>query len=243
MGARLPWPLPALLAWAASWSIFLGGLRWLALSPVLALLLAAAVALGFSLRGGTRWRQLFIAWGFPLSLAASGLIGDVPGWAWLLPLGLLAVMYPVRTWTDAPLFPTPVGALQGLSRKVPLPPGACVLDVGCGLGDGLRELHREYPGARVDGIEWSWPLVLASAVRARFARVRRADMWQTDWSPYRMVYLFQRPETMARAAGKAQLELRPGSWLVSLEFAVPGRAATHVLHCADGRRVWLYRIG
>jgi hypothetical protein len=36
--------------------------------------------------------------------------------------------------------------------------------------------------------------------------------------------------------------LRPGAWLASLEFDVPGLAATKVLECADGRRLWLYRV-
>jgi hypothetical protein len=74
----------------------------------------------------------------------------------------------------------------------------------------------------LDGIEWSWPLRVACALRCPWARVRRADMWKTDWSGYQMVYLFQRPESMARAAAKAQAEMAPGTWLVSLEFAVPG---------------------
>jgi hypothetical protein len=57
-----------------------------------------------------------------------------------------------------------------------------------------------------------------------------------------MVYVFQRPESMARAADKAVRELRPGAWLVSLEFDAPALAPTKVLECADGRRVWLYRV-
>jgi hypothetical protein len=59
--------------------------------------------------GSTAWRRIFIAAGFSLSLAASGLAGAAPAWAWLLPLA------------------------------------------------ALRELHREYPQARLSGLEWSWP--------------------------------------------------------------------------------------
>jgi len=238
---RMPWPLPALLTWAASWGIFIVASRWLRMSPMLALLLAAGVAITFSFRGDTRWRRIFIAWGFPLSLGVSGLIGDVPTWAWLLPLALLAVTYPVHTWRDAPLFPTPADALMGLAHDVPLKPGACIVDAGCGLGQALAELHREYPQAQLHGLEWSWPLRLVCGWRSRFASVRRADIWAADWSGYDMVYLFQRPESMPRAAAKAGRELRPGAWLASLEFSVPEWAPTRVLNCADGRRVWLYQ--
>ena len=237
---RFAWPLSALLTWAASWAIFIA-LRWQQAPLMTAVLLAATLSVTFSLWGSTPWRRIFIAWGFPLSLAASGLAGSVPAWAWLMPLVLLALVYPINTWRDAPLFPTPSGALDGLARIAPLRDGAHIVDAGCGLGNGLRELRREYPRARFSGLEWSWPLRVACAWRARFATVRRADIWAADWSGYDMVYLFQRPESMPDAAAKAQRELRAGAWLASLEFHVPELAAQEVLDCADGRRVWLYR--
>jgi len=238
---RVVWPLPALLAWSLGWAAFIA-LR--AVQAPLMLAIAAGVAVGAScsLAGSTPWRRIFIALGFPLSLAASGLAGAMPAWGWLLPLALLARVYPVNAWRDAPLFPTPGDALQGLAKLAPLAAGARVLDAGCGLGDGLRELQREYPQAAIEGIEWSWPLRFACAWRCRFARVRRGDIWVADWSDCALVYVFQRPESMARAAEKAMRELRPGAWLASLEFDVPGLAATKVLECADGRRVWLYRM-
>jgi len=238
---RVIWPLPALLVWALGW-IFFVALR--SAGAPLTLAIAAGVATGAacSLVGSTPWRRVFIAAGFPLSLAASGLAGAMPAWGWLLPLALLALVYPLNAWRDAPLFPTPVGALQGLAQLAPLAAGARVLDAGCGLGDGLRELIRAYPQAALDGIEWSWPLRFACAWRCRFARVRRGDIWAVDWSGYALVYVFQRPESMTRAAEKATRELRPGAWLASLEFDVPRLAATKVLACADGRRVWLYQV-
>ena len=235
------WPLPALLAWSLGWTLFIG-LRAVGAPLLIAIATAAASGAVCSLFGHTPWRRVFIALGFPLSLAASGLAGAMPAWGWLLPLALLALVYPINTWRDAPMFPTPTNALQGLAQLIPLNAGAQLLDAGCGLGDGLRELHREYPQVGVHGIEWSWPLRITCAWRCRFARVRRGDIWAADWSAFELVYLFQRPESMPRAAKKATRELRPGAWLASLEFDVPGLAATKVLECADGRRLWLYRV-
>jgi SAM-dependent methyltransferase len=243
--SRLPpvnivWPLPALFAWAACWTLLLGlG----AAGVVAAIALPLAVALGgvLALPATTRWRRLVTGLGFPASLAASGLGTAWPAWIWLLPLGLLALLYPRRTWRDAPWFPTPAGALAGLALELPLPVGARVLDAGCGLGDGLRELRREYPQAHIEGFEWSWPLRLVCAGRCRFARVRRADLWAADWSGYDLVYLFQRPESLARAIEKARRELRPGAWLASLEFAADATPADAVLRRPGRRPVWLYR--
>lgn len=235
------WPLPALAAWGLAWATYLtlGALNvpaWIAL--------AAASALGAVLMvwGATPWRRVFIAAGFPMSLLASGVAGSLPAWAWLLPLALLVLLYPMSSWRDAPLFPTPAGALNGLAALAPLPADrASIVDAGCGVGDGLRELHREYPAAWVDGLEWSWPLTIVCAWRCRFARVRRADIWTADWSGYGMVYLFQRPESMPRAVAKATRELGAGAWMASLEFEAASLEPRHVLRCPDGRPVWLYQ--
>jgi hypothetical protein len=191
------WPLPALLAWAACWGLFIVLTRTGA-PAALAPGLAVALGLLLAVPASTPWRRIFVAGGFPLSLAASGLAGGLPAWAWLLPLVLLALLYPLNAWRDAPMFPTPGGALQGLAELAPLPAGAKLLDAGCGLGDGLRELRREYPLARLAGVEWSWPLRIACAWRCRFARVRRGDLWLADWSQQDLVY----PAAVLRASGR-----------------------------------------
>ena len=166
----------------------------------------------------------------------------MPAWAWLLPLALLWLLYPRRAWRDAPLFPTPAGALDALALQLPLPPGARVLDAGCGLGHGLRALHRAYPRARLEGVEWSWPLALAGAHRLPAGHVRRGDLWAGSWAGYDLVYLFQRPESMPRALDKARAEMNRGSWLASLEFEAAGWQPQAVHRCPDGRPLWLYRL-
>lgn len=238
------WPLPALLAWAAAWGLFLALQQ---IVPIwLAIVLATALGVAAALLGSTRWRSVFIAVGFPLSLLASGLAAGVPGWVWLFPLAAIFALYPVHAWRDAPVFPTPRGALAGLERVMPLPPGTRILDGGCGLGDGLRELQSAYPGWPLDGIEWSWPLTLGCRLRCRWlgvkARVARGDLWAADWSAYGLVYLFQRPESMDRAVQKASAELAPGAWLASLEFEATTLHPTAVFACPDGRPVWLYQL-
>ena len=244
MGAS-SWPLPALAVWATAWAVFLGLSRAAGTPVGIALALSTALGACAALLGSTAWRRLFIALGFPLSLLASGVAAGMPGWAWLFPLAAVLALYPVQAWRDAPMFPTPRGALQGLPAILPMAPGARALDAGCGLGDGLRELHGAYPQACLDGFEWSWPLVLLCRLRSRWlgvpAQVRRADIWREDWSTFDLVYLFQRPESMPRAMAKAAAELRPGAWLASLEFEAAGVKPAAVAQCPDGRSVWLYR--
>ena len=234
---RLPWPAPALIAWAGAWALH--ALLLPRAGPLAALLAGCALGTLASLWGTRWWRRVLIALGFPLSLALTG-AAALPAWAWLIPLLLLLAVYPLNAWRDAPLFPTPAGALQGLETLAPLPPEARVLDAGCGLGDGLRALRQAYPQAQLDGLEHSWPLRWLCALRCPWARVRQGDIWLADWSSYQLVYLFQRPESMTRALVKAG-EMAPGSWLVSLEFPLPGVAPQAQWPVREGgRMVWVY---
>ena len=237
-----PWPLPALLAWGLAWAVFLLAQREFSLTPALAFVLALGVGAGAAWMIDRPLRRIVVVAGFPASALASGGMSGLPAWWWLLPLALLLIFYPLRAWRDAPLFPTPARALDGLAAHIALPAGAKVLDAGCGVGDGLRALQSAWPQARVQGIEWSWPLTLVAGLRCRFATVRRADMWAFPWSGQDLVYLFQRPESMARAWDKALAEMHPGAWLVSLEFTVPGRRPDIELTLAGNRPLQAWRI-
>jgi hypothetical protein len=237
---RLRWPLPAVLVWVAAWGLFVLLRRWDG-TPWVAVGAACVLGVAASVLGDSWWRRLIIGAGFPLSLAVSGTVA-LPGWAWLLPLGLLLLIYPINAWRDAPLFPTPPKALQDLSAAAPLAVGARILDAGCGLGDGLKALRSAYPAAQLEGLEWSWPLRAICALRCPWARVRQGDIWRADWSGYDMVYLFQRPESMPRAVAKAQAELQPGAWLVSLEFEATEVQAHARLQTPGERDVWIYKV-
>jgi len=244
--ARLPalrWPLPALAAWAAGWIATTLLERTGALPPALAVAAGLLVSAAPAPFAATFWRRVIVAGGFPLSLLIGGAGAGLPAWTWLLPLAALALAYPVTAWRDAPVFPTPRDALAGLDRHVALAPGAAVLDAGSGLGDGLLALRAVWPDARLAGVEWSWPLVLATRLRCPWARVTRGDMWRGSWAGLDLVYLFQRPESMERALAKADAEMRPGSWVVSLEFEADGRRPHARLALPSGRPVWIYRIG
>jgi SAM-dependent methyltransferase len=235
--------VPALLSWGASWAAFrLLLLRGWPMGGALAI--AALIGVLLSLWGNSWWRKAVIAAGFPVSFALSlpmlGL-GDMPPWVWLLPLVLMLLVYPVNTWADAPLFPTPAKALRALPTHAPLLAGARVLDAGCGLGHGLRALRQAYPQAQFYGLEWSATLRWLCALRLPWARITRGDIWLADWSGYDMVYLFQRPESMPRAVAKATKELRTGAFMVSLDFEAAQLVPLASYKASDGKMVWIYQ--
>ena len=187
-------------------------------------LLGAALALS----APTPWRRLSSPPAFRFRSPCVRAASTLPAWASAGAARGAGDPLPAGAWRDAPLFPTPKGALRGLAAQLSLPTEGRFLDAGCGLGDALVELHREFPRATLFGVEWSAPLRLACALRCRFATVRRVDMWTADWSGFDLVYVFQRPESMERVLAKASRELRPGAWLASLEFEADSRRPTWV---------------
>ncbi|MBK6852034.1 MAG: class I SAM-dependent methyltransferase [Burkholderiales bacterium] len=248
----LRWPTPALAGWlaCAGFWMLLERLGWSTLPAwAAAVTLGGGLALAGASRGASTTRVALMAGGFPAAtvlqaLAHQRLVDAVqlPAWLWLAPLLVLLALYPLRAWRDAPLFPTEAGALDQLAQVIHLPVRARVLDAGCGLGHGLRALRRAWPTAQLHGIEWSAPVAWLAAWRLRPACVRRGDMWAQSWAGYDLVYLFQRPETMARAVAKARAEMSPGSWLVSLEFEAHDARPYARLCTPAGKPVWIYRL-
>ena len=228
--------------WAGAWLLWLALAR-AGLAPAWAFALALVASTAAALVCSGPWRRGIAASGFPLSALVLGGAAGVPPWVWLLLLLPVLALYPLRAWRDAPLFPTPPEALLGLDAVVGTP--SRVFDAGCGLGDGLLALQRLWPQAHCSGVEWSPLLALATRWRCRaaqmHAQVQHGDMWAASWAGHDLIYLFQRPESMARAYAKACAELAPGAWLVSLEFPVPGVAPTACLQGGGRRPLWVYQ--
>ncbi len=236
------WPAPALVAWGLAWVIWFAG-RAGGLTPAWLMVGSLVPPLVIACLVDRLWRQCIVLAGFPLSIVAQGGAGSMPHWVWGLLLVPFLAAYPMRTWRDAPYFPSAPDALFGLRAMLGLPPSPRMLDAGCGAGHGLRALAREWPEAKLQGTEWSWMLAGIARWRCPQSRIRHGDMWKEHWGEFDLVYLFQRPESMDRAWSKAQNEMRPGAWLVSLEFGVLGTQPTKAQHTPGARPVLAWCIG
>ena len=243
MSNLIRWPLTALGVWGAAWYLFLfftnQGVHSSVAMLFATMLGVMAAALGWH-KGISQARAAALAMGFPVSFWLMG-TASLPAWVWLLPLVLIIWIYPMRAWRDAPVFPTPLNALRDVPRHAILPAQAKILDAGCGAGDGLKALRLAYVNAQWIGIEFSRPLSWVAKFRCPWADVRCGDIWQDHWGAYDMVYLFQRPETMPRAVEKAKAEMKPGAWLVSLEFEAAELKPTAQTEASPNRPVWLYQ--
>ena len=95
--------------------------------------------------------------------------------------------------------------------------------------------------ARLEGVEWSWPLALAARAACRLPRVRRADLWAQLGRLRPGVPVPAAREHAARAGqgGCRNAPRQPGwrAW-----NSRPPAGAARQLSCPDGRPLWLYRL-
>lgn len=164
--------------------------------------------------------------------------------AWYLAgFALLALTSLGAVRTRVPLYLSSPRAAQALADR--LPPQAVFMDLGCGLGGPLARLARLRPDVRLHGVEAA-PLnwLIARLRLGRRAAVRLGSLWDTDLSPFDVVYAYLSPAPMARLWEKARAEMRPGSLLISNSFPVPGvpPAESVDLHDLSRARLMIWRL-
>ena len=118
--ASWPWPLPAVVIWAAAWFLF-HGLVLVGFNPILAVAMAMMPGMFGRRWAGTPARRAMVFMGFPLSFMGMGLSVADQAWIWLALALLLMLAYPRKARQDAPFYPTEQHALTGLAELAPLP--------------------------------------------------------------------------------------------------------------------------
>ena len=124
-----------------------------------------------------------------------------------------------------------------------------VLELGAGWGTLARPLAWRYRDNRVIAYELS-PLPWLVLKLRQLARpcpnlsIRRADFMDAGFADAALVVCYLYPGAMARLRPKFEAELRPGTWVVSNAFPVPGWQPEAVVPAEDafGGEVYFYRI-
>jgi SAM-dependent methyltransferase len=198
------------------------------------------------------WRWRLASWWiaicllFPLALyGANGL--DLPPWLFLAVFLFMLVLYWSTFRTQVPYYPSGKTAWQAVAEQLPQGRPIAFIDIGSGLGGLVLDLARRRPDARATGIELAPLPWLASWLRARLsssrARFIRGDYESLDFSNFDAVFAYLSPAAMAALWQKARREMRPGSMLMSYEFAIPDAPPTVSLYLQDtGRTLYIWHF-
>lgn len=171
-----------------------------------------------------------------------------PAWWFLGAFVLLLLVNWNSLREQVPLYLSGALTRRRLSQRLAgLPAGFRFVDLGCGLAGTLVQLARDYPQARLVGVETAPLVFLCAWLRClpyRNCRVRYRSLWREALEPYDVVYCFLSPAPMARLWQQARAQMRPGTLLISNSFAIPQVPAQEVIELHDWRhsRLLLWRL-
>ncbi len=180
----------------------------------------------------------------------------MPGWIIIVffVIGSLVVVKILLAFSLLSVFPITQGAMFHPSARiriktfldhVPMKAGELLVDIGCGDGRVLREAKRRY-GIRAVGFEVNPLAYVLARIRTlgmEGIEVRCRDFWCVNIRDADVVFCYLFPDVMERLARKLEAELRPGTRVISCNFALPGWRHSEVLYpesSLHGDPIYLY---
>lgn len=132
---------------------------------------------------------------------------------------------------------------DAVAQLLPVDRAIRVVDIGSGLGGVVLNLASKRGDSEIIGVELAPLPWFISWFRARLSRSRgqfiRADYADMDFSRFDVVFAYLSPAVMSAVWEKARAEMRPGSLLLSNEFAIENQPADMIIQ-TERMRVPLY---
>jgi SAM-dependent methyltransferase len=191
---------------------------------VAALLQGGLAAIIAYWRRAARW-WAFIQFLFPVAVVTMQLL-HLPPSLYLVAFIFLLGLYWTTFRTQVPFYPSNPAVWNAVATLLPLQQAIKLVDIGSGLGGLVLNLADRRPQGEFVGIELAPLAWLVSALRSRIsgsrARFMRGDYFRLDFAQYDVVFAYLSPAAMPDLWHKARAEMRPGTLLLSYEFAIPG---------------------
>ena len=171
-------------------------------------------------------------------------------------IGIFVALKLLLAFSLVSVFPITQGAMFHPSANVrvrtfldhvPMKAGDLLIDIGCGDGRVLREARRRY-GIRALGFEVNPLAYILARLRTLGmggVEIRWRNFWNVNIRDADVVFCYLFPDVMERLAQKLESELRPGTCVISCNFALPGWRHYNVLYPAsslNGDPIYCYRF-
>ena len=166
----------------------------------------------------------------------------MPAWIWLFIIltGSLFGLKMIYILCVAAALPATQGALYVSTTRariaafiaaVPMKPGQVLVDLGCGDGRVLRYARRHY-NIRAIGFEVNLLAYLKARILGlglKNVELRFKDFWSQNLAEADVVFCYLFPDVMQKLSAKLKAELKPGTLVVSCNFALPGISLLRIL--------------
>jgi SAM-dependent methyltransferase len=158
---------------------------------------------------------------------------------------LLLFLYWSTFRTQVPYYPSTEKVWDAIARHLPQDRPLYIVDIGSGLGGMVLDLARRRPESTVAGIELAPLPWLVSRLRLldgpANARFVRGDYELLDFAQFDVVIAYLSPAAMPALWQKAKNEMRPGTLLCSVEFAIHGQEpSTTIVPPGRGPSVYVW---
>lgn len=180
------------------------------------------------------WRWIHFA--FPLAIWLSMQI-EVKSEVYLACFITTASLFWTTFRSQVPFFPSRPGAWQAIEPLISQTKPSRVIDIGSGLGDMSMYIAKQRPLCQSEGIEIAPLPFIISKLRALLkrsaAKFKLGNYNDLNFGDYDIVFAYLSPVAMLPLWKKAQIEMKSGSLLISLEFEINDISPTFVLTPQD----------
>ena len=171
----------------------------------------------------------------------------------LLVLSILPVVFllDVLLTGKSPLVTTPARSRYFLEDTLKLDETSIFYDLGCGTGALLTECAPRFPYAKFIGVDNSPFSYAISKIRVLLSEsknisIKFANFFDVDLSPATHIYLWLQVRDMDRLLSKFEGELKPGTFLYSLDFPFSQKDPTKKIDLGKdnkfGHTVYVYEF-
>lgn len=211
------------VAVAAQLLLSMSGIGAMSLLTLVMLQAGSATLLTLWARMDRWWMPIQAAF-FPALYAAANL--HLTAGIYLVAFLFFLFLYWGSYRTQVPFYPSGRAARTAVMALLPAEPGLRVVDIGSGFGGMVFHLARSRPDCSVLGVELA-PLPcyiskLIAWLKQSRGRILRRDYHSLNLADYDVVFAYLSPAAMPALWFKAKSEMRPGTLLLSYEFAISG---------------------
>jgi len=182
----------------------------------------------------------------------------MPVWLWifLILAGTLFVLKMTYVLCTAAALPMTQGALYVSTTRtriaafidtVPMKKGQILVDLGCGDGRVLRQAWKNCQVTAV-GFEVNLLAYLKArmlSIGLKQVKIRRQNFWSQNLAGADIIFCYLYPDVLQKLSAKLKAELKPGAWVVSCNFSLPGFTPLRVLRPGGSLHndpLYVYRV-
>jgi SAM-dependent methyltransferase len=183
---------------------------------------------------------------FPF-LIVSAFQSSIPSSWFLISFLIMLMLYWSTFKTQVPYYPSRNEVIPFLLEHIPEDKNMQVIDVGCGFAGVLLALANRRPKSQFWGVEIAPLPYFISWLRAKFQKrnvnILFGDYSKLDFSNYDLVFVYLSPVAMPILWQTIRHQMRPGSYIFSYEFMIPGVEPTSIINIGEKKHnLYLWRI-